>query len=318
MFCFSMTTPIFKIRFFLFLCFIGISSSQLSSDFYSTTCPNALSTIKSAVDSAVSNEARMGASLLRLHFHDCFGCDASVLLNDTSSFTGEQTAAGNVNSIRGFGVIDNIKSQVESLCPGVVSCADILTVAARDSVVALGGPSWTVQLGRRDSTTASLSSANSDLPRFDLSLQQLSDNFQNKGLTTAEMVALSGGHTIGQAKCSTFRTRIYNETNIDSSFATSLQANCPSVGGDSNLAPLDSSQNTFDNAYFKDLQSQKGLLHTDQVLFNGGSTDSQVNGYASDPSSFNTDFANAMVKMGNISPLTGSSGEIRTNCWKTN
>ena len=70
--CFSMTTPIFKIRFFLFLCFIGISSSQLSSDFYSTTCPNALSTIKSAVDSAVSNEARMGASLLRLHFHDCF------------------------------------------------------------------------------------------------------------------------------------------------------------------------------------------------------------------------------------------------------
>jgi len=60
-----------------------------------------------------------------------------VLLNDTSSFTGEQTAAGNVNSIRGFGVIDNIKSQVESLCPGVVSCADILTVAARDSVVAV-------------------------------------------------------------------------------------------------------------------------------------------------------------------------------------
>lgn len=69
---FYMTIPIFKIRFFLFLCFFGIGSSQLSSDFYSTTCPNALSTIKSVVDSAVSNEARMGASLLRLHFHDCF------------------------------------------------------------------------------------------------------------------------------------------------------------------------------------------------------------------------------------------------------
>jgi len=60
-----------------------------------------------------------------------------VLLNDTSSFTGEQTAAPNVNSLRGFGVIDNIKSQLESLCPGVVSCADILAVAARDSVVAV-------------------------------------------------------------------------------------------------------------------------------------------------------------------------------------
>ncbi|KAK7395003.1 hypothetical protein VNO78_15544 [Psophocarpus tetragonolobus] len=316
----SASLPIFKIRFFLFLCFIGIVSSQLSSNFYSSTCPNVLSTIKSVVDSAVSSEPRMGASLLRLHFHDCFvqGCDASVLLNDTSSFTGEQTALPNVNSIRGFGVIDNIKSQVESLCPGVVSCADILAVAARDSVVALGGVGWTVQLGRRDSTTASLSSANSDLPGFRFTLQQLEDNFNNKGFNTQEMVVLSGGHTIGRAQCFTFRTRIYNDTNIDSSFATSLRANCPSVGGDSNLAPLDSSQNSFDNAYFTDLQSQKGLLHSDQELFNGGSADSIVNGYATDASSFQTDFANAMVKMGNLSPLTGSSGEIRTNCWKTN
>ncbi|WVZ08582.1 hypothetical protein V8G54_021928 [Vigna mungo] len=248
-----------------------------------------------------------------------YGCDASVLLNDTSSFTGEQSAGPNVNSIRGFGVIDSIKSELESLCPGVVSCADILAVAARDSVVALGGQSWTVQLGRRDSTTANLAAANSDLPGFTFSLQQLIDSFSKKDFTTEEMVTLSGGHTIGQASCSTFRTRIYNDTNIDSSFATSLQANCPSVGGDRNLAPLDSSPTTFDNAYFQDLQSQKGLLHSDQELFNGGSTDSQVNGYVSNPSSFQSDFANAMVKMGNLGPLlTGSSGEIRTNCWKTN
>ena len=84
--CFSMTTPIFKIRFFLFLCFIGISSSQLSSDFYSTTCPNALSTIKSVVDSAVSNEARMGASLLRLHFPDCFVQASQLTQLHQSSF----------------------------------------------------------------------------------------------------------------------------------------------------------------------------------------------------------------------------------------
>ncbi|XP_029125894.1 cationic peroxidase 1 [Cajanus cajan] len=309
------------IRFFLLFCLVGVVSAQLSSTFYAKTCPNALSTIKAQVVSAVNNEPRMGASLLRLHFHDCFvqGCDGSVLLDDTSSFTGEKTAGPNANSIRGFDVIDTIKSKVESLCPGVVSCADILAVAARDSVVALGGQSWTVQLGRRDSTTASLSSANSDLPAPTSSLSSLISSFSNKGFTTKELVALSGSHTIGQAKCSSFRARIYNDTNIDSSFATSLQANCPSTGGDNNLSPLDTtSSTTFDNAYFKNLKSQKGLLHSDQELFNGGSTDSQVNAYSSNPASFKTDFANAMIKMGNLSPLTGSSGQIRTNCRKTN
>jgi peroxidase len=60
-----------------------------------------------------------------------------VLLDDTSTLTGEKTAGPNVGSLRGYDVIDTIKSQIESLCPGVVSCADILAVAARDSVVAV-------------------------------------------------------------------------------------------------------------------------------------------------------------------------------------
>lgn len=300
---------------------MGSVQAQLSSNYYASSCPKALSTIRSAVTSAVSSEARMGASLLRLHFHDCFvnGCDASVLLDDTSSFTGEKTAGPNANSLRGFNVIDTIKTNVENVCPGVVSCADILAVAARDSVVALGGPSWTVQLGRRDSTTASLSAANSNIPAPTLNLSALITAFSNKGFSAKEMVALSGSHTIGQARCTTFRGRLYSESNLDSSLATSLKSNCPSSGGDNNLSPLDeTSPTSFDNSYFTNLVNQKGLLHSDQQLFSGGSTNSQVNTYSTNSGTFLTDFANAMVKMGNLSPLTGSNGQIRTNCKNVN
>ncbi|XP_061339509.1 cationic peroxidase 1-like [Gastrolobium bilobum] len=307
----------FSILFSLF----AITSAQLSSDFYGTTCPKALSTIKSAVSSAVYKEHRMGASLLRLHFHDCFvnGCDASVLLNDTSSFTGEQSAGANVNSLRGFNVIDDIKTQLETACPGIVSCADILAVAARDSVVTLGGPSWTVGLGRRDSTTASKDAATKDIPSPLMDLSDLISAFSNKGFNAQEMVALSGAHTTGQARCQLFRGRIYNETNIDSNFATSVKSNCPSTDGDNNLSPLDVTTNVFfDNAYFKNLVNNKGLLHSDQQLFSGGSTDSQVKNYSTNPSAFSADFASAMVKMGNLSPLTGKNGQIRTSCSKVN
>lgn len=304
----------------------GRASAQLSANYYAKTCPKALSTIRAAVHRAVAAEHRMGASLLRLHFHDCFvnGCDASVLLNDTSSFTGEQTAGPNAGSLRGFSVIDDIKSQVETLCPAVVSCADILALAARDSVLALGGPTWQVQLGRRDSTTASLSSANSDIPSPTMDLTNLLSLFSNKGFTPKEMVALAGAHTIGKARCVVFRNRVYNESNMDASLVTSLKSKCPSNGGDDNLSPLDATTPViFDNGYFKDLVNNKGLMHSDQQLFNinsngTGSTDSQVKAYSNNPSSFFTDFSSAMVKMGNMAPLTGTNGQIRTNCWKTN
>lgn len=109
--------------------------AQLSPNFYDKTCPKALETIEAAVKAAVSRERRMAASLVRLHFHDCFvqGCDASVLITNG----GERNALQNNNSIRGFEVVDDVKSRVECECPGVVSCADILAVAARDASVAV-------------------------------------------------------------------------------------------------------------------------------------------------------------------------------------
>nr|XP_009381204.1 PREDICTED: peroxidase P7-like [Musa acuminata subsp. malaccensis] len=305
---------------FLF-CLVSTSSGQLSPTFYLQTCPTLQTIVSLTMTTTGLLDPRMGASLLRLFFHDCFvnGCDASVLLDDTATFTGEKNAGPNANSLRGFGVIDTIKAAVELVCPGTVSCADILALAARDSVALLGGPSWTVALGRRDATTASQSAANSNLPGPGSSLSQLIAAFATKGLNARDMTALSGAHTIGQARCVNFRSHIYNDANVDAGFASQRQRNCPSSGGDNNLAPLDvQTANTFDNAYYRNLIAMRGLLHSDQELFNNGTQDALVQQYSTNAAAFAADFAAAMVKMGNISPLTGSSGEIRSNCRRVN
>uniref|UniRef100_K4BFP2 peroxidase n=1 Tax=Solanum lycopersicum TaxID=4081 RepID=K4BFP2_SOLLC len=93
--------------------------------------------VKSIVAKAVAKEARMGAPLLRLYFYDCFvkGCDVSVFLNGSGTLISEKLSNTNINSTRGFDVIDEIKFVVEKKCPQTVSCADILTLAARDSIV---------------------------------------------------------------------------------------------------------------------------------------------------------------------------------------
>lgn len=131
----------------------------------------------------------------------------------------------------------------------------------------------------------------------------------------------AGSHTIGQARCTVFRARIYNESNIETSFARTRQGNCPlpTGNGDNSLAPLDlQSPNGFDINYYKNLINKKGLLHSDQELYNCGSTNSLVETYSKDTKAFYSDFAAAMIKMGDISPLTGSNGEVRKNCRRVN
>ncbi|CAA0841390.1 Peroxidase 5 [Striga hermonthica] len=294
------------------------TQAQLSPTFYNRTCPNALSTIRTSIQQAISRERRMAASLIRLHFHDCFvqGCDASILLDDSPTIRSEKSAGPNANSARGFDVIEAAKRAVEGICPGVVSCADVLAVAARDASVAVGGPSWNVRVGRRDSTTANFNAANTDLPGPSSSAQGLITAFRNKGLSQTDMVALSGAHTLGLAQCQFFRARIYsNGTDIDPNFATTRRSTCPQSGGNSILAPLDiQTPNSFDNNYYRNLVQRRGLLQSDQVLFTSGLTNALVNTYNNDSRRFASDFASAMLRMSEISPLVGSRGVIRRVC----
>ncbi|XP_052196677.1 peroxidase 72-like [Diospyros lotus] len=302
----------------------------LYPQFYDRSCPKAQQIVKSVVAKAVAREARMAASLLRLHFHDCFvmGCDASLLLDSSGTIISEKLSNSNRNSARGFEVIDEIKSALEEECPNTVSCADILALTARDSTVLAGGPSWEVPLGRRDSRSASLSGSNNNIPAPNNTFQTILTKFKLQGLDIVDLVALSGAHTIGNARCTSFRQRLYNQSGngqpdctLDQFYAALLRTRCPRSGGDQNLFFLDYvSPTKFDSSYYNNLLAHKGLLNSDQVLANLQNQPSPqiVKTYAYNSEIFFQQFAKSMVKMGNISPLTGFRGEIRKNCRKVN
>lgn len=255
------------------------------------------------------------------------GCDASVLLDDSATIVSEKGATPNVNSLRGFEVIDEIKAMLEEACPGVVTCADILALAARSATFLSGGPLWELPLGRRDSKTANLKLANDSIPSPFFNIQTLVAFFKKQGLDETDLVALSGGHTIGMARCSTVKKRLYSQKGnppdvfLEKAYLNELRSMCPLSGGDNNTSPLDyATPRAFDNTYFKLILAGRGLLGSDQALWSGNESKiaALVQAYAEDKALFFSQFAKSMVKMGSIRPPLGSNGEIRKNCRRVN
>ncbi|KAH6799898.1 Peroxidase superfamily protein [Perilla frutescens var. hirtella] len=275
--------------------------------------------ITKAVKKAMMNDKTVPAALLRVHFHDCFirGCDASVLLDSKGNNKAEKDGPPNI-SLHAFYVIDNAKKEIEKMCPGVVSCADILAVAARDAVALSGGPTWDVPKGRKDGRT---SKANDSLklpfPTFNIS--QLEQSFSQRGLSLDDLVALSGGHTLGFAHCSSFQNRIHkfsNVTDVDPSlnpsFAARLRQVCPKHNKVKNAgANLDSSPTVFDNAYYKLLLKGKSIFSSDQALLATSRASALVSKFAASQKEFNDAFVKSMIKM---SSINGGGSEIRLSC----
>nr|ACF83673.1 unknown [Zea mays] len=253
------------------------------------------------------------------------GCDASVLLNATGGSEAEKDAAPNL-TLRGFGFIDRIKALLEKECPGVVSCADIVALAARDSVGVIGGPFWSVPTGRRDGTVSIKQEALDQIPAPTMNFTQLLQSFQNKSLNLADLVWLSGAHTIGISQCNSFSERLYNFTgrggpddadpSLDPLYAAKLRLKCKTLTDNTTIVEMDpGSFRTFDLSYYRGVLKRRGLFQSDAALITDAASKADILSVINAPPEvFFQVFAGSMVKMGAIEVKTGSEGEIRKHC----
>ncbi|KAJ1434961.1 Secretory peroxidase [Sesbania bispinosa] len=315
---------VLPLLFFSFL--VGNSKGLLQVGFYSNTCPQAESTVRAVVRDAVLSDPNMAAVLLRLQFHDCFveGCDGSILI-DNGPQSEKQAFAH--QGVRGFGVIERAKAQLEASCPGVVSCADIVTLAARDAIVMANGPGYQVPTGRRDGLVSNLSLA-ADMPEVDDSIQVLKDKFLKKGLTEKDLVLLSAAHTIGTTACFFMTKRLYNffpngvgsDPAISPNFLPELKARCPKNGDvNARLAIDEGSEQRFDKHILNNIREGFAVLQSDARLNDDIMTRNIIDSYLSPLNplfgpSFEADFVESIVKMGQIGVKTGFLGEIRRVC----
>uniref|UniRef100_J3L9T5 Peroxidase n=1 Tax=Oryza brachyantha TaxID=4533 RepID=J3L9T5_ORYBR len=314
--------------------------AQLRMGFYDESCPAAERIVGEYVRQHVRRVPTVAAALLRLHYHDCFvrGCDASILLNSTGGGAGngggaaEKDAAPN-QTLRGFDFIDRVKGLLEAACPGVVSCADVLALVARDAVAAIGGPSWRVPTGRRDGTVSSMQEALAEIPSPAMSFPELAGLFATKGLGVRDLVWLSGRITLSNqvrtpsasptarpsptasTAAAAAGVAPANPPPLEAAYAANLRERKCRTAGDGVVEMDPGSHLTFDLGYYRAVLKHRGLLRSDAALVTDAAARADIAGVVdSPPEVFFQVFGRSMATLGAVQVKTGSEGEIRRNC----
>ncbi|KAL5729920.1 peroxidase [Ranunculus cassubicifolius] len=303
--------------------------NPLKVDYYSKSCPNVEQLVGSITSQQFKESPISAPAKIRLFFHDCFvdGCDASILISTKpgSSVLAEKDALDNKHlAPEAFEGIYKAKALVESKCPGVVSCADIVAIAARDFVHLAGGPYYQVRKGRWDGKISMASRVSINIPQANSTMDAVIKIFAAKGLSLQDLVALSGAHTIGFSHCEHVVSRIYDyqgskkaDPSMDPRLLKALQMSCAHYGGNPNVVvPFDvTTPFVLDHAYYGNLENKMGLLATDQALFLDPRTRPIVQALGKDKQKFFQAFSEAMDKMGSIEIKFGKRhGEKRKDC----
>ncbi|GAB4839862.1 Peroxidase 65 [Ancistrocladus abbreviatus] len=301
-------------------------SGQLTVDYYKKSCPRFGDIMNQMITAKQTESPTTAAGVLRIFFHDCMvdGCDASTLVASNAFNRAERDADINL-SLPGdaFDLVTRAKTTLELECPGVVSCTDILAVAARNLVKMVGGPYYEVLLGRKDGLVSQASHVAGNIALPNMTITELIKQFEAKGFSVQEMVALVGAHTIGFSHCREFSKRIFHfskdspiDPTMNPSLAKGLQILCANYTKDATMAAFNDviTPGKFDNMYYKNLQRGLGLLATDQAMVEDPRTKPFVELYAANETAFFHDFAKAMEKVSMYKIKTGSQGEVRDRC----
>ncbi|CAH8326727.1 unnamed protein product [Eruca vesicaria subsp. sativa] len=292
------------------------TTAQLSRNFYSQTCPNVEQIVRNVVQMKVKE------TFAEKDYPDNIslaGDGFDVVIQAKKDYPDNISLAGD-----GCDVVIQAKKALDAnpRCRNKVSCADILSLGARDVVVVAGGPFYEVELGRFDGLVSTASSVKGNLLGPSDNVNKLNALFMKNNLTQEDMIALSAAHTLGFAHCSKVFNKIYNfnstisvDPTLNMTYGKELQMACPKNVDPRiaiNMDPV--TPRTFDNVYYKNLQQGKGLFTSDQVLYTDGRSRPTVNAWAKDSQAFNRAFVTAMTKLGRVGVKNSHNGNIRHDC----
>ncbi|CAN6337863.1 unnamed protein product [Urochloa humidicola] len=311
----------------LFCCFTtGAANGRLRLGYYSSSCPRAEDIVREQVTQLYHKHGNTAVSWLRALFHDCMvgSCDASLLL-DTSPPAGGLSEKSSPRSfgMRNFKYIDTIKAALEQECPGTVSCADVLALAARDGAAILsggGGRTIPMRTGRLDSRISRYAEVERAIPDHNATVPAVLAAFAAAGVGGAEAAAaLLGAHSVGRVHCSNLAARLYPavDAGVDPAYGEYLRGRCPAEEAARDVAYARNDRATpmvLDNMYYKNILARRGLLLVDQRLAEDPRTAPFVARMAADNDYFHERFAAALVTLSENNPLGDGEGEVRRHC----
>lgn len=137
-------------------------------------------------------------------------------------------------------------------------------------------------------------------------------------------------HTIGTTACFFMTKRLYNfstsgggsDPAISPNFLPELQEKCPQTGHENDRLAMDITTETkFDKNILRNIREGFAVLESDARLNDDARTKAVIESYLGPFTpifgpSFEYDFVQSIVKMGQIGVKTGSDGNIRQVCSK--